>query len=58
MESLIVSAAHWSCELAEDRRNPRRARARMLREGPREIESAVGSRFAEALGEVLREDST
>ena len=58
LESLIVSAAHWACDLAEDRENPLRARARMLRASPRDVEPAVGSRVAEALGEVLRDDST
>lgn len=58
LESLIVSSAHWACDLAEDPENPLRARARILRASPRDVEPAAGARVAEALGEVLRDDST
>jgi HD-GYP domain-containing protein (c-di-GMP phosphodiesterase class II) len=58
LESLVVRAAHWDCDLSEDRDTPLRARARLLRASPRDIEPAVSSPVAEALGEALRDDST
>ena len=58
LESLIISAAHWATDLAQDDANPLQARAHAQRANTLEMEPEVGPRVAAALGEVLQDDVT
>ena len=58
LESLIISAAHWATDLAQEDENPLRARARVQRADTRDLEPEVGPQVAAALGEVLQGDAT
>jgi len=57
LEALIVNAAHWAIEIAENPESPLKARASLLRVHPRDIAPMVGSEVAEATTDALHGDS-
>ena len=56
VESLLIGAAHWVCDIAEDSEHPLRARARVQRASLDEVMPIVGPHVAEAVADVVRSD--
>lgn len=57
LESLMIAAAHWACDLIQDIDSPLRARAELQCADLRDLEPVVGPRVAAALADVLRDDA-
>ena len=57
VESLMIAAAHWACDLIQDIESPLRARAELQRADLLDLEPAAGPRVAAALADVLCDDA-